>query len=74
MIAQTEAIRQEFLHSQVGKTVNVLFETRHGGGLTEGYTENYTPVKAEGEAVCGEIAQVLIDGVDGDFCTGKIVK
>lgn len=74
MIAQTEAIRQEFLHSQVGKTVNVLFETRHDGGLTEGYTENYTPVKAEGEAVCGEIAQVLIDGVDGDFCTGKIVK
>lgn len=70
MIAETESIRQEFLQSQIGETLSVLFETRHDGGFAEGYTENYTPVKAKGEIVCGEIKKVKITEVDGDFCVG----
>lgn len=71
MIEKTEEIRREFLKSQIGKTVEVLFETRHSDGYIEGYTRNYTPVKVKGELPCGEILKVKITAVDGDFCVGK---
>lgn len=70
MIEKTEAIRQNFLRSQIGKTVDVLFETRHSDGYIEGYTKNYTPVKAKEKLPCGEISKVKITDVDGDFCIG----
>lgn len=72
MIEETEKIRQEFLQSQKGKTVSVLFETRSKDGFTEGYTENYTTVKVQGEIPCNRIFEVLIEAVDGDFCVGKL--
>lgn len=71
MIEKTEEIRREFLKSQIGKIVEVLFETRHSDGYIEGYTKNYTPVKVKGELPCGEILKVKITAVDGDFCVGK---
>ncbi len=71
MIEKTEEIRREFLKSQIGKIVEVLFETRHSDGYIEGYTRNYTPVKVKGELPCGEILKVKITAVDGDFCVGK---
>ena len=73
MIEETEKIRQSFLSSQVGKTVEVLFETRRNDGFTEGYTKNYTPVKVEGLLPCSEILKAEIIGVDGDFCIGKLI-
>lgn len=71
MIEKTEEIRREFLKSQIGKIVEVLFETRHSDGYIEGYTRNYTPVKVKGELPCGEILKVKITAVDGDFCVGE---
>lgn len=71
MIEKTEEIRREFLKSQIGKIVEVLFETRHSDGYFEGYTRNYTPVKVKGELPCGEILKVKITAVDGDFCVGE---
>ena len=71
MIEKTEEIRQEFLKSQIGKTVEVLFETRHSDGYIEGYTKNYTPVKVKGDLPCGEISKIKITAVDGDFCVGQ---
>ena len=73
MIEETEKVRQAFLSSQVGKTVEVLFETRRSDGFTEGYTKNYTPVKVEGLLPCSEILKAEIIGVDGDFCFGKLI-
>ena len=73
MIEETEKVRQAFLSSQVGKTVEVLFETRRSDGFTEGYTKNYTPVKVEGLLPCSEILKAEIIGVDGDFCIGKLI-
>lgn len=73
MIEETEKVRQAFLSSQVGKTVEVLFETRRSDGFTEGYTKNYTPVKVEGLLPCSEILKAEIVGVDGDFCVGRII-
>ena len=71
MIEKTEEIRKNFLESQIGKTVDVLFETRHSDSFVEGYTKNYTPVKVKGEFPCGEISKVKITAVDGDFCVGE---
>ena len=73
MIEETEKVRQEFLKAQVGKTVEVLFETFRGDGFTEGYTKNYTPVKVSGNVTCAGIIKTEIIGVDGDFCVGKII-
>lgn len=72
MIEETEKIRQEFLTSQIGKTVDVLFETNRTDGFSEGYTKNYTPVRTEGIISCSGIIKTEIIGVDGDFCIGKI--
>ncbi len=71
MIEKTEEIRKNFLESQIGMTVDVLFETRHSDSFVEGYTKNYTPVKVKGEFPCGEISKVKITAVDGDFCVGE---
>ena len=71
MIEKTEEIRKNFLESQIGKAVDVLFETRHSDSFVEGYTKNYTPVKVKGELPCGEISKVKITAVDGDFCVGE---
>ncbi len=71
MIEKTEEVRQSFLKSQIGKTVDVLFETRHSDGFVEGYTKNYTPVKVKEEILCGVISAVKITAVDGDFCVGE---
>ena len=71
MIEETEKQRHAFLTGQIGRQVDVLFETRHVNGYTEGYTMNYTPVKVKGEMPCGEIIKVKITAVDGDFCIAE---
>lgn len=73
MIRRTDKVRNDYLLSQIAKEVNVLFETRNSDGFTEGYTENYTPVKVKGEIPCNEIKIVKITAVDGDFCVGEII-
>ncbi len=73
MIEETEKVRRAFLSAQIGKKVEVLLETRHGDSYTEGYTENYTPVKVEGLHPCGKIITAEITEVDGDFCIAKIL-
>lgn len=72
MISHTDKIREKYFDALQGKTLSVLFETRHSDGFTEGYSKNYTPVKVKGDIPCGEIKDVLITGVDGDFCIGEI--
>lgn len=72
MIEETEKIRQNFLESQVGKTVEVLLETRHDDKFTEGYTKNYTPVKVKGSHPCGKLVTAKIIAVDGDFCVAEV--
>ncbi len=73
MIKRTNKIRNNYLLSQIGNEVNVLFETKSADGYTEGYTENYTPVKVKGIVACNEIKKVKITGICGDFCVGDII-
>lgn len=65
-----DKIRNEFLVSQIGKTLSVLVESRQSDGMYIGYTANYTPVKISGDAKIGEIANVKILKVENDFCIG----
>lgn len=72
MIEETEKIRQKFLESQIGKTVEILLETRHDDKFTEGYTKNYTPVKVKGSHPCGKLVTAKIITVDGDLCVAEV--
>lgn len=72
MIEETEKIRQKFLESQIGKTVEILLETIHDDKFTEGYTKNYTPVKVKGLHPCGKLVTAKIIAVDGDFCIAEV--
>lgn len=65
---------QRFLLSQVGRTCSVLFE-RCKDGVLEGYTENYTLVRAAGSAaLCGKIVNVHITDALPLCCTGTVVE
>jgi threonylcarbamoyladenosine tRNA methylthiotransferase MtaB len=65
-----DEIRNSFLHSRIGKTLDVLIEEYHDG-YAQGYTANYTPVKIACDNIHGFVKAEII-GVDGDFCLGKI--
>ncbi len=71
MTAAADEIRNEFLKSQIGKTLEVLVEEYHNG-FVQGYTANYTPVKIPCEKEIHGIIKTEITAVDGDFCIGKI--
>lgn len=71
MIALTAETRAAFLRGQVGKTVQVLFEQMGEDGWNEGYSENYTPVRAAWpEDLCGQTRTVHITGAFADYCEG----
>lgn len=71
--AVTDRIREEFLKSQIGKVVEVLFETEKEG-FCEGYTKNYTPVRVNStKHFKGEFLNIEIIGAEKDYCIGKII-
>lgn len=66
----TNETRKKFLKEQIGKTVNVLFETDKPN-YTEGYTENYTPVRVyDCERRAGQILKVTITDATDEYCIG----
>ncbi len=74
MTAVCEELRQNYLRSQIGKTLEVLVETTNKDGLYEGYTKNYTPVLFRcTEDMCSEIIKVKITDVSGDYCIGELL-
>lgn len=70
MIALTNRIRADFLKAQIGKTVEVLAETKDENGCCTGYTANYTPVKILSGAQCGEYYKIKITAAGEDSCEG----
>ncbi|MBR6552879.1 MAG: radical SAM protein, partial [Clostridia bacterium] len=66
----TNETRKAYLKNQVGKTVNVLFETDKKD-YSEGYTENYTPIRIyDNKKRSGEILEVKITDANDDYCIG----
>lgn len=75
MIEAARESQQAFYRAQVGRTENVLFEQAAAENVYEGYTENYTPVRAaSSQPLHGQILPVVItEALDG-YCIGKIAK
>lgn len=68
-----DSIRDDFMNSYIGKTVNVLFETPKNG-IQQGYTENYTPVSVScDEPLCGKILKVRITECSDEGCKGILI-
>ena len=74
IIDATERSRTEFLNTHIGKTAEVLFETRTKDGLYEGKTANYITVHAEcDEDMRGKFGNVLLKSVKNGIMFGKTV-
>lgn len=73
MIELTNRLRADFLNSQIGKTVEVLAETKDENGVYTGYTANYTPVKILSGAECGNYYKIKITAADNDSCEGELI-
>ena len=72
MIVAALHCEQEILKSQIGKTVEVLFETTENG-MTFGYTKNYLRVGVETDLLLeGKTADVKINSVVNDYLTGEL--
>ncbi len=66
----TNETRKKYLKKQIGKTVNVLFESDKED-YSEGYTENYTPIRIyDNIKRSGKIITVKITDAKDDYCIG----
>ncbi|MBR0062799.1 MAG: radical SAM protein, partial [Oscillospiraceae bacterium] len=70
-IAVAKRMQRDFLRSQVGKMLPVLFETEENG-VWQGHTTNYLLCRAEGINLRNTVKNVLIDSVEGDSLKGTI--
>lgn len=72
MIEAANQCEQEILKEQIGKTLEVLFETSENG-KTFGYTKNYLQVGVDCNLLIeGKTAKVKIISVENDYLTGEI--
>lgn len=75
MIEATAATQRAFLEAQVGRTEEVLFEQPVAENVYEGYTGNYTPVRAASAVpLHGQLLPVKLTKADEQFCLGEIDK
>ena len=65
MIDETQKIRDSFMRSLIGKTVNVLFENKIDKNTYQGYTKNYIPVRIKSdEDIIGKEIDVTVNCYD----------
>lgn len=70
--ALAEKMRLNYLESNVGKTLSVLFETERDG-VSTGHASNYTEVRVEQTALRGIVKNVQITAVSGEMLVGVVV-
>jgi len=76
IISLTEDTKNEFLQSQLGRTVEVLFEQEYKKktGYFEGKTANYVTVAVKSEEnISGQYYRVLLKSVENGIVLGEIV-
>lgn len=70
--------QEQFLKSQVGKVVPVLFELENEDTFHHGYSPNYTLIKIPREniekSLRKSIFYVKIEGYKEDYCIGSIIE
>ena len=70
---ECDKIRDDFLNSYIGKTVDVLFETPKGD-IQSGYTLNYIHTSVKNDtSLIGQIRKVKITSVKDDTCIGELI-
>jgi len=75
MIEATLKTKEAFFKQQLGQSEPVLFEQECAKGVYEGYTENYTPVKAHsGKDICGQILLAHINEALSNYCIAEICE
>ena len=75
MIEATQKTKEAFFGKQIGLTEPVLFERECVKNVYEGYTENYTPVKAHsGRGLSGVIVPSRITGALSDCCLAELCE
>ncbi len=75
MIKATQKTKEEFFTRQLGRIEPVLFERECEKGVYEGYTENYTPVRAHsGKNLGGQILPARITQALSDFCIAEVLE
>lgn len=75
MIALTQRTKEEFFQQQLHLTEPVLFERSCAANVYEGYTSNYTPVRAASAAeLSGKLLPVKITDTCADYCVGELVN
>jgi len=65
-------MKREYLESQIGQTLRVLFETEQDK-LSVGHSDNYLLVGVEGEGLRSIVKSVKIRAVSGDMLVGDVV-
>lgn len=72
MIKETEKIRQSYLKNLIGKTKEVLFESKLDENTYQGYTKNYIPVQIKSdENLVGKAIDVKITDFCSDYCIAE---
>lgn len=66
-------LESDFRTKMIGNVCEILTE-RSANGFTEGYTSNYTRIKARGNLPLNEFVKVLITEANGEFCVGDVVR
>ena len=65
---------EKFLQNQIGKTLEILFETKKND-IYNGYSKNYCMVKTfSKEDICGKIEKVKIKSLKDGILEGEILK
>lgn len=75
MIKETEKIRLNYMKSLIGQSAEVLFENEIEKNIYQGYTKNYTPIKAFSENnIIGRELNCVISGIDiqNDVCIANL--
>ncbi len=66
-------MQQDYLASQIGKQMSVLFEETHDG-LWRGHTPNYLEVRCEGDNLHNVLRDVEIVAISGTILIGRLVE
>jgi threonylcarbamoyladenosine tRNA methylthiotransferase MtaB len=72
LITLSDGIRNEYLKSFVGKTVEVLFENEIMPGIYQGYTRDYFPVRCQSDSnIIGKNLNVTVKEANQEFCIAE---
>jgi threonylcarbamoyladenosine tRNA methylthiotransferase MtaB len=67
--------KKQFYSEMIGTAQEVLFEQSNNSGEMHGFTSNYIRVKTEfNEGLTNNLRLFQLQGIDGDFCAGKILS